>query len=90
MHAYGEIAERLRRSTVQIFNADSCEQSINLAQLLTGLRVVKFHTQHFNRLRREGGVKVFNLRSNTILGKGVLDLTGHVAIDIAQAVDNKD
>ena len=35
-------------------------------------------------------MKLFNLGANTIFRKRVLDLTGHVTVDIAKTVNNQD
>src|SRR6185295_10025307 len=40
-------------------------------------------------LRRKAGVKIFDLRANAILRKRVLDLTGHVAVNITKPVKQK-
>jgi serine protease Do len=43
MHAYGEIAERLRRSTVQVFNADANSQGSGIVWSPEGLILTNAH-----------------------------------------------
>jgi len=40
-------------------------------------------------LRRKAGVKIFDLGANAILRKGVFDLSGDVAIRVAEPVEKK-
>src|SRR5258706_1760306 len=79
-----DVSPQIQR--VKIFDADRCQQAIDLAQLLSSLRVKQFQTQHLDRLRCKRRVEIADLSPNAVPGERVFNLSGHVAIDIAEAV----
>ena len=83
----------MQAQRVKIVNADGGEYAINLAKPLASFLIVKHNVAHLYGARAEFRLKEFNVGAYAVLRERVFDLSGDVAINVAQTIcddDSKD